>query len=126
MIELLTGISSLLATNGFGTIGINLFVGALPERPDTCTAVVQIGGTKTSGNPTLSPSVVILHRRQNIQNATTFIDSLHDFLVSDNGFHSLPGYLVGRFSAEMEPGLAGYDDRNLTVFQAQYTFVMIG
>lgn len=123
MIDLLTGISSLLSVNGFGTIGTNLFVGAMPEQPDTCTAVVQTGGGRVTGEPTRTPQITILHRRKNLQTATTFITSLNGFLTSDNGFHTLSGFAIGRFLADAEPGLSGYDERNLLVFQAQYTFV---
>lgn len=123
MIRLLTSITSFLAGEGFGTVGTDLFSGALPSHPQKCTAVMQSGGPGKTGDPTKSPALTILHRDRSLQNATTFVTSLNALMLANNGFRCLPGDFHGRLESLAEPGIAGHDDRNLIVYQVQYTFV---
>lgn len=123
MIALLTSVTSFLGGEGFGTVGTDLFSGALPDRPALCTAVVQTGGSREFGEPTRQPLVTILHRNSGIRAGTQEITDINSSVLSDNGFRCLPGELHGRFEAESEPGLAGYDASGLLVFQVQYAFV---
>jgi hypothetical protein len=70
-----------------------------------------------------TPQITILHRDRGLQDAGRRMTHIHSTVLSDNGLRCLPGEISGRFEAETEPGLAGYDDRNLVVFQVQYTFI---
>jgi hypothetical protein len=123
MIELQTSITSFLGGEGFGTVNVDLFPGGLPDRPVRCTAVVQTGGSSEPGDPMRTPQVTILHRNRGLQEAGEFLTNVNSTILSQNGFRCLPGEISGRFEADSEPGLAGYDDRNLVVFQVQYTFI---
>lgn len=122
MIDLLSAVTSMLAGGGFGTVGQDLFSAALPDNPPSCTAVVQTGGQANSGEPTRTPEITILHRARDVHSATTRITSINAFVLSNNGFRCL-GEITGRFVAGGEPSVAGYDRRNLIVYQVKYTFV---
>jgi hypothetical protein len=123
MIALLTSVSSFLGGEGYGTVGTDLFAGALPDRPAVCTAVIQAGGAREFGDPTRQPSITVLHRNTMIRTGGQEITNINSTILSDNGFRCLPGEIHGRFEAESEPGLAGYDASGLLVFQVQYAFV---
>lgn len=45
MATILESIGDYLVTNSHGTLGVNLFLGTLPESPDVCTAVYENSGT---------------------------------------------------------------------------------
>jgi hypothetical protein len=48
MATILESIGDYLVTNSHGTLGVNLFLGTLPESPDVCTAVYENSGTPPS------------------------------------------------------------------------------
>lgn len=48
MATILESIGDYLVTNNHGTLGVNLFLGTLPESPDVCTAVYENSGTPPS------------------------------------------------------------------------------
>jgi len=124
VIELLTAVTSYLGAGGFGTVGTDLFSGAMPEHPaQPCTAVCQTGGPADAGDPLRTPQITVMHRRKSQRDAISFVSSLHAYLTQGNGFARLGDRLDGRFESAAEPGVAGYDARNLVVYQGQYTFV---
>jgi hypothetical protein len=41
---MLTEIATYLQTAGCGTVGVDLFLGDLPDTPETCVALVEYGG----------------------------------------------------------------------------------
>jgi hypothetical protein len=48
MATVLESVGDYLVTNSHGTLGVNLFLGTLPESPDVCTAVYENAGTPPS------------------------------------------------------------------------------
>lgn len=125
MIDIVTALVDHLVSNDFGLEGQSLFAGALPDRPDRCTAVMQTGGPSVSGNPTKRPEITILHRDTRVQDSTVVMGKLHKFLTSNNGFHCTRLGVTGRFTTISEPGAAGYDANRRLVYQVRYTFVTI-
>ena len=89
-------------------LGTNLFVGRLPESPDTCAVLYEYGGTppdNTMGTalPSLeNPSLQVLVRAANYASAQTLIQSIWVVLegVVDT---TLSGTRYNRISANQSP-----------------------
>jgi hypothetical protein len=79
LVDVATYLDAQLATL---TLGTNLFVGRMPDSPDTCVALYEYGGavpTNTMGTatPTLeSPRIQVSVRASAYSDAETLIDSI--------------------------------------------------
>jgi hypothetical protein len=60
---LINAIADLLAAEGLGTVGTNLFVGHLPQEPDTALAIFPTGGFPADGTYPLDEPTFQLRSR---------------------------------------------------------------
>jgi len=116
----LTAIASHIGANIGGTVNRDLYVGALPDDPPDCTAVCRTGGKDEPGNPTRYLDLTFFHRSKKLQDGETRMTLIHSTFADQ--FNVICGF-PGRFVSNEEPGVAGYDARNLIVFTAKFTFV---
>jgi hypothetical protein len=103
-----------------GTIATDIFIGFLPETPDTCIAVLDTGGvTPNVYVPTKSPTFQVLVRATNYDNGKTVLDSVR-------GLHRLFGQLVSgqdyflKLHAISEGGHIGRDEQGRDLFSINF------
>tara|TARA_R110000824_G_scaffold96453_4_gene230959 strand:- start:1273 stop:1680 length:408 start_codon:yes stop_codon:yes gene_type:complete len=125
----LTDIGTYLAatvTNTNLILGTNLFLGRLPEDPDTCVAIVQTGGlapVDTAGGSTLpaftQPRFQAMVRAGNYATASSLAEDVFKKVqLIDN--ESLSGTKYLRASGVQEPFPLDRDSRERMVFVCNY------
>jgi hypothetical protein len=124
MKEWLTAIASYVGANGLGTVGDDMFIGALEEEPYTQTAIIPTGGPEVPGDPLRRRTFQILHRNELKQQALTVATSIH--ALFDDKWNVLPAGHEGRFLPMHDIGPHFADENLHTIYSLNYVFHDIG
>ena len=129
---LLDDIGSVLSAGGIGTLGTNLFLGFLPDKPDTCVAVIETGGITphrafraSAGQPVAErPSIQILCRAAAFDYATAR-NKAHDAykLLEGYGDTTVNSTRYLWIGARQSPFSAGRDESNRPICSCNYEVV---
>lgn len=119
-------IGTYLQTSGIGTLGSSLFIGMLPQTPDTCVAIYEYGGsvgTYTMGSTVSArleyPRIQAIARaasystaRAKIQSVYTTLDAVAETDLSSKRYH--------RIRAATPPIYIGKDESNRPMFSCNF------
>lgn len=116
---LLERVGSHIASLGYGTLGVDLFVGTLNTTPYLATGVFATGGFSRAREPVLRPSFQIAHRNTNIASGTSRVTSLSAALSNGN---SLMCPMPGFFELQSDPGPHYRDSNGHFVFTLNFVY----
>ena len=124
---ILEAVGDYLVTNGQGTLGTNLFLGVLPEDPDSCVAVFESEGgapvyTLGAGGIRIdAPNLQILVRssRDDYPTARNKVDTIRQLLASltDTTISTIN---IMRVEATGSVGLVGLDEKSRPIMSANF------
>ena len=117
---LLNKITDYLAAQGVGTVGTDIFLQVLPEKPVTGTVVVLTGGLDLPDDPTRRPGFQVLHRNPNGRLALAKSVEINRLLSGQ--WNVLSGF-PGRITAVSEPGSYFKDEAGNFLYFLNYTLV---
>lgn len=81
MAVVIDDIAQYLATNGVGTLGVDLFKSFVPSTPDACVTVLDTGGSKPDADiPTKSPTFQVYIRSTDYSTGKAKLDSIRALL----------------------------------------------
>lgn len=122
----LDDIGTFLQTQNVGTLGTSLFIGLLPDTPDTCVAVFEYGGEEgiytmgaTKSVRMERPKLQVLVRaaaystaRTKVQDAYAALDTIAEQDLSGKRYH--------RVAAMAPPIYLGRDESNRPRFSCNF------
>ncbi|MBU1110783.1 minor capsid protein [Patescibacteria group bacterium] len=115
MSHLIDNIADYLASNGVGTVATNIFVGTLPDSPDTCIAVLDTGGSQPDQYiPTKEPTFQILIRSTDYDLGKTKLDLIRSLLHQKSNLQFVTGGQYCYFVLALSEG--GHIGRDLNGF----------
>lgn len=117
--KLVRDLAAYLQTNGVGTLGTDLFIQTMPERPAVSTVVVMTGGPIIPGDPTRRPTFQVQHRNTHIASALPKSVEIHNLL--DNKWNILKDF-PGRIVGVSEVGPSFKDDAGHIIFSLNFAF----
>lgn len=116
---LLERVTSHIASLGYGTLGRNLFSGAMPTTPYESIGVFSTGGFSRPRDPVKRPTFQIAHRATKIASGISLVTSLSAALTNGN---SLMCPMPGFFEQQGDPGPHYRDDNGHLVFTLNFVF----
>jgi len=120
-IDLLTAIGTYVATNGYGTVGTDLFLNLFPENPRECFAIMLSGGPGYHREKLHTHLISVYVRSANPHTALTKIGSINGLF--DDKFGQLQSSGIrGRFVAFGELGPPSQDKAGDTMYTRTYAF----
>lgn len=117
--SVLEALGSFAQSAGAGTLGVNLFVSRLPDKPDVAIALHEYSG----GPPieVFGPQGISLHRvriqvtgrgaRDDYPQVRDAVLTLYEQMAAITGI-TQNGFVILRVKPLGYPGLIGYDDKN--------------
>lgn len=120
---LVQDVATYLQNNGIGTLGTNLFVGRLPDEPDTCTAVFAYAGFPMplhwNGE---QPGLQVLVRAPSYVQAQNLMEQIRGLLhgLSEQTLGTTR-YLLVR--AKQSPMLLQRDDGDRAIFVCNFDVI---
>lgn len=122
---LIDEIADLLAVEGLGTVGTDLFVGHLPAAPDTALAVFATGGLPAGSYPLDEPTIQVRSRSDALQTAYNRAMAAYSTL---HGLHhvTLPGniWLLNCLGMQSAPTGIGRDEAGREEFVINFRLVV--
>lgn len=120
---MLTEISTYLATKNVGTVGVDIFLGLMPDKPDTCIALFEYAGSP----PDLHwdgeyPGLQVRVRNKTYAAGRAKIGEVMDLL---HGLYEqvLPGEVDGDNNNNGEPENGGEEPAELPVNGTRYLLI---
>lgn len=122
MSHLIDNIADYLEDNGVGTVTTDIFVGYMPDSPNSCIAVLDTGGsTPDAYLPTKSPTFQVLVRALNYNAGKSTLDSIKALLHRKTNLNLVSGgdycyYIL----AMSDGGHIGRDEKGLDLFSINF------
>ena len=115
-------VADYLEAQGVGTVGTDIFVGYLPDTPDSCIAVLETGGTEPDAYlPFREPTFQVLIRNTTFEEGQTKLASVRSTLHQLNNITLVTGgFYFYYILAIAEGGHIGRDDVGRDMFSINF------
>lgn len=125
---LLDDIGDYLSSGGVGTLATDLFLGELPDTPDTCVAVFETGGfdpvytMKQRAPVAKRPSIQVICRAKRYDVARLLAGKV-DQLLSGLRYREINGVMYKWIQAQQEPFFIDKDENEREEIGCNYSII---